>query len=107
MNFIRSIIAALFGRASEQNRKHSDRQENKANTKPQTGSDITPLIAGGMILGSTASTVDDKSGGMSEGDMHSGPDGYAPNTAYPDTFYGGGDFAGGDFGGGADAGGSF
>jgi hypothetical protein len=28
--------------------------------------------------------------GMSEGDFHSGPDGYSPNTSYPDTFYGSG-----------------
>jgi hypothetical protein len=28
--------------------------------------------------------------GMTEADLHSGPDGYSPNTAYPDTFYGSG-----------------
>lgn len=28
--------------------------------------------------------------GMTEGDFHSGPDGYSPNTSYPDTFYGSG-----------------
>lgn len=27
---------------------------------------------------------------MTEGDLHSGPEGYSPNTAYPDTFYGSG-----------------
>jgi len=31
-----------------------------------------------------------ESEGMSEGDFHSGPDGYSPNTSYPDTFYGSG-----------------
>ena len=27
---------------------------------------------------------------MSEGDFHSGPNGYSPNTAYPETQYGSG-----------------
>lgn len=27
---------------------------------------------------------------MTEGYLHSGPEGYSPNTAYPDTFYGSG-----------------
>ncbi|MEN9288216.1 MAG: hypothetical protein RLZ88_886 [Actinomycetota bacterium] len=105
MNFIRSIIAAWFGRAAEQNRKHSERQANKA--KSRAVDDVTPLIATAAILGATSSTPGGKNGEMNEGDVHSGPDGYSPNTGYPDTFYGGGDFAGGDFGGGGDAGGSF
>jgi hypothetical protein len=32
----------------------------------------------------------DSGSGMTEADLHSGPDGYSPNTAYPDTFYGSG-----------------
>jgi hypothetical protein len=32
----------------------------------------------------------DNGSGMTEGDFHSGPEGYSPNTAYPDTFYGSG-----------------
>ena len=27
---------------------------------------------------------------MTDGDVHSGPDGYSPNTAYPETQYGSG-----------------
>ena len=27
---------------------------------------------------------------MTDGDVHSGPDGYSPNTAYPETQYGNG-----------------
>lgn len=106
MNFIRSIIAALFGRAAEQNRKEAQRRDEKAKSTA-VADDVTPLIATAAIIGATASTPVGKNSDMNEGDVHSGPDGYSPNTAYPDTFYGSGDFAGGDFGGAGDVGGSF
>lgn len=105
MNFIRSIIAALFGRAAEQNRKQDQRRDEKAKSRA-VADDVTPLIATAAIFGATASTPGGKNVEMNEGDVHSGPEGYSPNTGYTDTFYGSGDFAGGDFGGG-DGGGAF
>jgi hypothetical protein len=54
-----------------------------------------------IMAGTTSSTVTPSRGSgnssMSEGDFHSGPEGYSPNTAYPDTFYGSGGHDEGDF----------
>lgn len=43
-----------------------------------------------IAAGPVGDGKDDDEDHMSEGDFHSGPDGYSPNTAYPETQYGSG-----------------
>jgi hypothetical protein len=50
-----------------------------------------------VFTGTTGTSEGHLDSSMSEGDFHSGPEGYSPNTSYPDTFYGSGGHDEGDF----------